>query len=65
MVEGLNDVDPEAFVQKNCEAVRAVLRGNDDAFTRACAWVLLERHDPNSGLAQLYDDLKTLALRRA
>jgi len=60
----VDDIDPEEYVQENREEVIRVIRHSDDAFTRACAWTLLDRYTPDQDLDELHDELDLVARRR-
>lgn len=57
------DLDPDEYVRENREKIVAVIRNSDDAYTRACAWTLLDRHTPEKDLEELKDELDTIARR--
>lgn len=57
------DGDPEEYVQENREKIVTIIRQSDDAFTRACAWALLDRYTPDRELDELHAELDTIAQR--
>ena len=52
---------PEEYVEQNREKILAVIRNSDDAYTRACAWTLLDRYTPHKDLEELKAELDTIA----
>lgn len=56
-------VDPEEYIEENRQEIIAVIRGSDDAFARAAAWALLDRHTPDNDLATLRRELEQVAAR--
>jgi len=59
----IDDVDPEEYVQENREKILTIIRRSDDPFARASAWTLLDRHTPDKSVAELQDELQTVAER--
>lgn len=55
--------DPDEYVRENREKILAVIKNSDDAYTRACAWTLLDRHTPEKDLEELKDELDILVNR--
>lgn len=59
----IGDVDPEEFVRENRERILTIIRRSDDPFSRACAWVILDRYTPDNDLDELHDELDEVARR--
>lgn len=57
-------VDPEEYVRENREKVVAIIKNSDDAFTRACAWTLLDRYTPDREVEELEEELRAVLERR-
>ena len=61
----VDDIDPEEYVQDNRENIIQVIRHSDDPFTRACAWMILDRYTPDRDFEDLHEELDAVARRRA
>lgn len=57
-------VDPEEYVRENREKVVVIIKNSDDAFTRACAWTLLDRYTPDREVEELEEELRAVLERR-
>jgi hypothetical protein len=60
----MNDIkNADEYVRENREKIIGVIRSSDDAYTRACAWTLLDRYTPDKDIEDLKDELDTIANR--
>ena len=60
----MNDFkNADEYVRENRKKIIGVIRNSDDAYTRACAWTLLDRYTPDKDIEDLKDELETLANR--
>ena len=60
----MNNVkNADEYVRENRKKIIGVIRNSDDAYTRACAWTLLDRYTPDKDIEDLKDELETLANR--
>lgn len=51
------DIDAEQYVKENRQQIIRLIRQSDDEFTRACAWLLLDRHTPDMDVEDLHQEL--------
>jgi hypothetical protein len=60
----MNDFkNADEYVRENRKKIIGVIRNSDDAYTRACAWTLLDRYTPDKDIEDLKDELDTIANR--